>query len=139
MLDSNEVNGANASEWCSGGDDWGDEENGNIINETRELSNAEELARGFSEMEICAADERNANSCGSGEGAIGLVSMATATIEGDEGEVVCIDSPTIPNVNLIAVLEEAAPLPQASYILIFLYIINFVCLIVSFKYNDFTS
>lgn len=106
-LDCNEIN-----DWCGGGDDWGDEENGNIINGTKDLMNAEDLARGISDMEICAADEKNANSCGSGEGAIGLVPMATATIEGDEGEVVCIDSPTAPRVNLIAVLEETAPLPQ---------------------------
>lgn len=99
-----------ANEWCSGGDDWGDEENGNVINGTRQLTNAEELARGLSEMEISTADERNANS--SAEEATGLVPMATATIEGDEGEVVCIDSPTTPHINLIAVLEETAPLPQ---------------------------
>ena len=103
-----------AIDWCSGSDDWGDEENGNIVNGTRDLISADELARGMSDMEIAAADEKNANSCGSGEGAIGLVPMATATIEGDEGEVVCIDSPTAPGVNLIAVLEETAPLPQVS-------------------------
>lgn len=109
VLDSND-----ASEWCSGVDDWGDEENGNLVNSTRDLTNADELARGVSEMEISAADEKNANSCGSGEGAIGLVPMATATIEGDESEVVCIDSPTTPRINLIAVLEETAPLPQVT-------------------------
>lgn len=59
-------------------------------------------------------DEKNANSGGSAEGAIGNVLLASATIDGDEGEVVCIDTPTSPQVNLIAMLEEAAPIPQVK-------------------------
>lgn len=65
---------------------------------------------------LTVSDECNANSAGSvgAEGAIGVVPTATAMIEGDEGEVVSIDTPTAPQVNLIAMLEEAAPMPQVS-------------------------
>lgn len=41
-----------------------------------------------------------------------LSPAATAEIEGDEGEVVTIDTPTIPQHNIVALLQEAAPLPQ---------------------------
>uniref|UniRef100_A0A146M603 Programmed cell death protein 2-like n=1 Tax=Lygus hesperus TaxID=30085 RepID=A0A146M603_LYGHE len=102
-------NEACRNDWgVPGGDNWGDEENGNVIDfgVTTEISS---VTKGISDMNV---DEKNANSGSSGEGAIGSVAMATATIDGDEGEVVCIDTPTSPQVNLIAMLEEAAPIPQ---------------------------
>lgn len=37
---------------------------------------------------------------------------ATAEIEGDEGEVISIDTPTLPQRDIIAILQEATPLPQ---------------------------
>lgn len=37
---------------------------------------------------------------------------ATAEIEGDEGEVISIDTPTLPQHNLTALLQEATPLPH---------------------------
>lgn len=69
------------------------------------------LLADISDMNV---DDRNANSGSSVEGAISSVSMATATIEVEESEVVCIDTPTSPQINLIAMLEEAAPIPQVS-------------------------
>ncbi|BES91579.1 Programmed cell death protein 2, C-terminal putative domain [Nesidiocoris tenuis] len=102
-------NAACRNDWSvAGGDNWGDEENGNVIDfgMTTEISN---ITRDFSDMNV---DDRNANSGSSVEGAISSVSMATATIEVEESEVVCIDTPTSPQINLIAMLEEAAPIPQ---------------------------
>lgn len=37
---------------------------------------------------------------------------ASAEIEGNEGEVISIDTPTIPQHDLTALLQEVTPLPQ---------------------------
>ena len=48
-----------------------------------------------------------------GGGAVGRVDSlhATAEIEGEESEVVCIDTPTQPQCDLISLLHEVTPLP----------------------------
>lgn len=48
-----------------------------------------------------------------GGGAVGRLHSPTASaeIEGEESEVVSIDTPTVPQHNLIALLQEVAPLP----------------------------
>lgn len=48
-----------------------------------------------------------------GGGAVGKVDSlhATAEIEGEESEVVCIDTPTQPQCDLISLLQEVTPLP----------------------------
>lgn len=48
-----------------------------------------------------------------GGGAVGKVDSlhATAEIEGEESEVVCIDTPTQPQCDLISLLHEVTPLP----------------------------
>ncbi|XP_073992600.1 programmed cell death protein 2-like [Rhodnius prolixus] len=106
------VNNAVENDWhIAGADAWADEENGNTIEAVWSKSDAD-LSRNLAMLTV--SDECNANSAGSvgAEGAIGVVPTATAMIEGDEGEVVSIDTPTAPQVNLIAMLEEAAPMPQ---------------------------
>lgn len=49
-----------------------------------------------------------------GGGAVGRLHSpaATAEIEGDEGEVISIDTPTIPQRDIHSLLQEALPLPQ---------------------------
>ena len=79
-----------------------------------------DLRRGIAGLTV---DETNANAnLPGGEGAIGCPASATATIEADEGEVVSIDTPTLPQVNLLAILEEAAPLPQ-----VYLFLVSVLC------------
>lgn len=44
-----------------------------------------------------------------------LSSPASAEIEGNEGEVISIDSPTLPKQNISVILQEVTPLPQDFY------------------------
>lgn len=101
------------NDWMgAGGDNWDDEENGNTIDIGDTTGEAVGIPLDITnDMRKLTVDERNANSCGSVEGAMGVLDTS-ATIEGDEGEVVCIDTPTAPQINLIAMLEEAVPMPQ---------------------------
>lgn len=47
-------------------------------------------------------------------GAVGRLQSPTASaeLEGEENEIVCIDTPTIPQRNIIALLQEVTPLPS---------------------------
>ncbi|XP_043471158.1 programmed cell death protein 2-like [Leptopilina heterotoma] len=117
--------------WLPDEDDWGDtwndngpEENGNNMLQndpnkfkfTRQNSSFEDdLNVDFSDLRV---DDPNANSPTSvespvGGGAVGKVDSlhATAEIEGEESEVVCIDTPTQPQCDLISLLQEVTPLP----------------------------
>ncbi|KAF5275867.1 hypothetical protein FQR65_LT04106 [Abscondita terminalis] len=116
------------NEWCQGADDWDDdnnvvEENGNLIggiervsDEDEESCSTEESIRtGIGNLTV---DDRNANLGSFAEaqgGAVGRLHSprATAEIEGDEGEIITIDTPTFPQVDLTALLQEVTPLPQS--------------------------
>ncbi|XP_047113634.1 programmed cell death protein 2-like [Schistocerca piceifrons] len=132
------VNTGTTTDWCQEADDWDDdnnvnnnEENGNVIACIKNVESCEHVSDDDNEMEDNQCDlrmqlgnlnldERNAN-CGELKGGAGiqeggavgcLISpAATAEIEGDEGEVVSIDTPTAPQHDLIALLQETAPLP----------------------------
>ncbi|XP_058789120.1 programmed cell death protein 2-like [Phymastichus coffea] len=120
-----------ATSWLADADDWGDsnwndndsERNGNnLISDSNKFSLSaqntnyeEELKGDFSELQV---DDPNANSPTSvespvGVGAVGRLDSphASAEIEGEESEVVCIDTPTQPHCDLISLLQEVTPPP----------------------------
>ncbi|XP_057665624.1 programmed cell death protein 2-like [Diorhabda carinulata] len=111
--------------WCDDADDWDDdnntnfnEENGNVISNIEKVSDEDDescsledsLRSGFGNLFV---DDRNANKGAQG-GAVGRLHSpsATAEIEGNEGEVISIDTPTFPQRDIASLLQEAAPLPQ---------------------------
>uniref|UniRef100_A0A1B6CVA3 Programmed cell death protein 2 C-terminal domain-containing protein n=1 Tax=Clastoptera arizonana TaxID=38151 RepID=A0A1B6CVA3_9HEMI len=106
----------NTSDWCDGADNWEDEENGNTIESIlnrQQQSSDDDMSCSMAQL---AFDERNANSgagCLAG-GATGklLSPTATAEIEGDESEMITIDTPTSSQFDLLALLESAVPVPQ---------------------------
>ncbi|XP_017786647.1 PREDICTED: programmed cell death protein 2-like [Nicrophorus vespilloides] len=118
-----------ATDWCQDADEWDDdnnsnfsEENGNVINENIEqvsdedeesLSLEDSVQAGFENLYV---DERNANNADV-QGAVGSLHSpaATAEIEGDESEVVSIDTPTIPQRDLSLFLQEICPLSQEFF------------------------
>ncbi|CAG9837347.1 unnamed protein product [Diabrotica balteata] len=114
-----------ATDWCADADEWDDdnnanfnEENGNVISNMEKVSDEDEescsledsLRSGFVNLSV---DDRNANK-GAHGGAVGRLHspLATAEIEGNEGEVISIDTPTFPQRDIASLLQEAAPLPQ---------------------------
>ncbi|XP_055848847.1 programmed cell death protein 2-like [Episyrphus balteatus] len=127
--------------WCSGVDDWGDdaddfnqnEENGNVIKmDNSRLSDDEDESNSMENDLICAldnldVDDKNANcngaqgdggggggnGCGAGVGAFGTVNVQNccAEIEGGESDVVLVETPQIPERNLMALLKESGTDP----------------------------
>ncbi|XP_045467473.1 programmed cell death protein 2-like [Harmonia axyridis] len=118
------VSKTNSMNWCNDADDWGDdknanenEENGNIISSER-ISDEDEESFSFDDsvrsiFENLSVDDRNAN-IGAQGGAVGRQNSpgASAEIEGDEGEIITIDSPIMPQRDIRAMLHETAPLPS---------------------------
>nr|XP_022904214.1 programmed cell death protein 2-like [Onthophagus taurus] len=114
------------SDWCQDADNWDDEcnanlgeENGNLIGakasdeDEDESFSYEDDHLGFGGLTI---DDRNAN-FGLSEaqgGAVGKLNSPTATaeIEGNEGEVISVDTPTQPKNDLLLLLQEHEPLPK---------------------------
>ncbi|XP_033225155.1 programmed cell death protein 2-like [Belonocnema kinseyi] len=130
-MESESLTTPSTTSWLPDEDDWGDtwndnasEQNGNNLlrndpNQfslsTQNSSFEEDLNVDFSDLRV---DDPNANSPASvespvGGGAVGRVDSlhATAEIEGEESEVVCIDTPTQPQCDLISLLHEVTPLP----------------------------
>ncbi|KAJ3627162.1 hypothetical protein MTP99_014561 [Tenebrio molitor] len=112
------------TDWCADADDWDDnnanikEENGNMINNVERVSDEDDESCSFEEsirtgLGNLTVDDRNANN-GAFGGAVGRLHSpsATAEIEGDEGEVISIDSPIMPQHDIVALLQEVTPLPQ---------------------------
>ncbi|RZC33517.1 programmed cell death protein 2-like, partial [Asbolus verrucosus] len=115
---------SSVTDWCADADDWDDnnanmnEENGNLINNVERVSDEDDESCSFEEsirtgLGNLTVDDRNANN-GAFGGAVGKLHSpsATAEIEGDEGEVISIDSPTVPQHDIVALLQEVTPLPQ---------------------------
>ncbi|CAH1974921.1 unnamed protein product [Acanthoscelides obtectus] len=114
-----------ATDWCSEADDWGEdnangnEENGNLISinlpgkvsdeEEESCSLEDSIQSSFGNLTV---DDKNANK-GAQVGAVGRLHspLATAEIEGNEGEAITIDTPTYPQRDVAALLQEAASLP----------------------------
>ncbi|CAH0559470.1 unnamed protein product [Brassicogethes aeneus] len=116
------------SDWCADADDWDveegaddaadnnrskpNEENGNLEedDDDESCSLEDSIRSNFGSLTV---DDRNAN-VGAQGGAVGRQHSppASAEIEGDEGEVISIDSPTMPQSDIAALLQEVTPLPQ---------------------------
>ncbi|XP_014232777.1 programmed cell death protein 2-like [Trichogramma pretiosum] len=124
----------NPTWWLSDADDWGDsvndnesERNGNnvLANDpnkfslsTQNINPEDKLEADFSELQV---DDPNANSPTSvdspvGVGAVGCLDSlkASAEIEAEESEVVCIDTPTQPRNDLLMLIQEVTPPPCPS-------------------------
>lgn len=123
------VNVKSSVDWCTGADDWDDDDNGNFENgnvihsknqrypsDNESDDDSSSLSAGIGNLNV---NECNANwgaatvNLEKSSGAVGKQTSPTATaeIEGDEGEVVSIDTPTAPQRDLIALLQETAPVP----------------------------
>nr|CAD7204434.1 unnamed protein product [Timema douglasi] len=99
------------ADWCCNADDWGEEENGNMILTTSgEVSSEEDSSSTEARLANLSLDECNANV---GRGVAGEVNSqgASAEIEGEEGEVVSIDTPVWPSGDLSNLLNEVSSLP----------------------------
>ncbi|KAG4067032.1 hypothetical protein HA402_000023 [Bradysia odoriphaga] len=116
--------------WCSDANDWGEpddmynsdadncnEQNGNIIKNDNRLSDEDDESNSMESDPIPAfgnlqVDDKNAN-CGAQGGAIGRIHSpnASAEIEGEESELVSIDTPLAPQRDLIALLKQTTAVP----------------------------
>ncbi|XP_054266645.1 programmed cell death protein 2-like [Macrosteles quadrilineatus] len=102
-------------DWCEGADNWEDEENGNFI---QGVNNDPSMINGnlSSRMEgLCVAGggaEGGEEVSAAGAMCNPLSYLATAEIEGDEGEVVTIDTPTTAQTDVIALFDKVKPVPQ---------------------------
>ncbi|XP_014217503.1 programmed cell death protein 2-like [Copidosoma floridanum] len=128
-----------ATSWLAEADDWDDnnwndnisERNGNNLfateadkfglfnKKTNNTYYEDELRADFSELQV---DDPNANSPTSvespvGVGAVGRLDSphASAEIEGEESEVVCIDTPIQPHCDLLSLLQEVTPPPVLQH------------------------
>ncbi|XP_031631672.1 programmed cell death protein 2-like [Contarinia nasturtii] len=108
-------------------DDNLNEQNGNMVcnnivmakNENRNMSDDEDESNStddpipmFNNLQVI--DDKNAN-CGEQQGgAVGLLNSpsASAEIEGEESEMVCVDAPVAPERDLIAMLKQTRAIPQ---------------------------
>lgn len=117
--------------WCSDEDDWGDqdqmsisdsenfnEENGNTIKADNRHSDEEESTSmdndpipSFGNLNV---DDKNANCGAQGGGAVGRINSphASAEIEGEESEVVSIETPIEPQRDIIALLKQTSAIPS---------------------------
>ncbi|CAK9820859.1 Programmed cell death protein 2-like [Anthophora plagiata] len=129
-LDSSTVNVPSTTSWLSDADDWGDnlndnssEQNGNNLlpNNVTDFHFSlqkdidENIREEFSALHV---DDPNANSPTSIESPVGIGAVgrldspqASAEIDGEESEVVCIDTPIQPQCDLIDLLREVTPFP----------------------------
>ncbi|XP_065084659.1 programmed cell death protein 2-like [Ochlerotatus camptorhynchus] len=128
--------------WCSGADDWDDEEtgaedtfmrvdtgnvpdlaneeNGNVIRyENSKISDEDEESNSLENDPVpgfgnLRVDERNANGGGAKGGLIDnlYTCKATAEIEGTEGDVVVVETPVSPKRDLLALLKQPQIIPR---------------------------
>lgn len=129
-IDTSSTTAPSVGSWLSDADDWGDNfnDNSNEPNGNNFLSNkatdfkfclqreAEQNIR--EELSALHVDDPNANSPASVESPVGIGAVgrldspqASAEIDGEESEVVCIDTPTEPQRDLISLLREVTPFP----------------------------
>ncbi|KAH0951038.1 hypothetical protein HN011_010586 [Eciton burchellii] len=128
--ESGSVNVPSTTAWLSDADDWGDNVNDNTSEQNgNNMLGNDPLQFHFSlrkeidqdireELSVLRVDDPNANSPISVDspvsgGAMGLLDspLASAEIDGDESEVVCIDTPTRSQCDLVSLLHEMTPLP----------------------------
>ncbi|XP_078036198.1 programmed cell death 2 like trus [Augochlora pura] len=129
-IDTSSVTVPSTTSWLSDADNWGDnfndnstEQNGNnlLSNKATEFNfSLQREAEQNIREELCAlhVDDPNANSPASVESPVGIGAVgrldspqASAEIDGEESEVVCIDTPTQPQRDLVGLLHEVTPFP----------------------------
>ncbi|XP_076175391.1 programmed cell death 2 like trus isoform X2 [Ptiloglossa arizonensis] len=128
-LDSSSVHVPSTTSWLSDADDWGDnindnsEQNGNNYLSNNAIEFNFSLQREIDEnireeLSVLHVDDPNANSPASVESPVGIGAVgrldspqATAEIDGEESEVVCIDTPIQPQCDLISLLHDVTPFP----------------------------
>ncbi|XP_053979457.1 programmed cell death protein 2-like [Hylaeus anthracinus] len=128
-LDSSSVNVPSTTSWLSDADDWGDNLNDNSEKNGNNLLSNNAIKLNFSlrreidenireELSVLHVDDPNANSPASVESPVGIGAVgrldspqASAEIDGEESEVVCIDTPTQPQCDLISLLHDVTPFP----------------------------
>ncbi|XP_043250407.1 programmed cell death protein 2-like [Colletes gigas] len=128
-LNSSSVNVPSTTSWLSDADDWGDnfndnsEQNGNNLLSNNAIEFNFSLQREIDEnirdeLSVLHVDDPNANSPASVESPVGIGAVgrldspqASAEIDGEESEVVCIDTPTQPQCDLISLLHDVTPFP----------------------------
>ncbi|XP_046674340.1 programmed cell death protein 2-like [Homalodisca vitripennis] len=115
MLDTNTVEvekskklTAESFDWCGGADVWEDEENGNVCGTTKVdkfMQKSEELSDMLAAMEFDNGED---------VGATGhpFSPMPTAEIDGGEDEVVTIETPTVAETDMMALFDQAKPVPE---------------------------
>lgn len=131
--------------WCSGADDWGadecldndayvrpmgkdindNEENGNTIpNESYQLTDEDDESSSgdlITELDNMQIDEQNANCDVQADGAVGLMysykNQASAELEGEETEMISIDTPISPQRDLVALLKQTSALNSDHMVL----------------------
>ncbi|XP_012252253.2 programmed cell death protein 2-like [Athalia rosae] len=129
---SSSVHTESLTSWLTNADDWGNDSNDNTSEQNgnnvafsqRQFSLSswnESLDHDFNnDFTKLHVDDPNANSptgiespTVGGGGAVGRLDSphASAEIEGEENEVICIDSPTKPQHDLVTLLHEVTPLP----------------------------
>lgn len=115
--------------WCSGEDDWEDEEdindneqNGNLLYSPKSVtvdnrmhysdeeddsnSMENEILGGIGALQL--GDDKNANCAGAQGGITVNIPLVFAEIEGEEPEVITVDSPKIPDRDLIALMKHTS-------------------------------
>lgn len=121
--------------WCSGEDDWGEEEdvndneqNGNLLyppqtnlDNKRNYSDEEDdsnsmendILSGFGAMQV--GDDKNANCAGAQGGVTVNIPAVFAEIEGEESEVVSVDCPKAPERDLIALMKHTSGISLMNF------------------------
>ncbi|XP_066598322.1 programmed cell death protein 2-like [Prorops nasuta] len=127
LADSSSVNIPTTTSWLANADDWGDngndnasEYNGNNLLSNHVKTNIDSNIETDMKDEFMAlrVEDLNANSPTSVESPVGIGAVgrldspqASAEIDGDESEVVCIDTPTKPQCDIASLLNGVTPFP----------------------------
>lgn len=120
--------------WCNGSDEWDEpenqmstsdnencnEENGNLIKNDNRMSDEDEESNSLENDPIpnfgnLNVDDNNANCGGAQGGAVGnqqISNTPSAEIEGEESELVTIETPITPQRDLIALLKQTPAIPS---------------------------
>lgn len=120
--------------WCNGADEWDEpenqmstsdnencnEENGNLIKNDNRMSDEDEESNSLENDPIpnfgnLNVDDKNANCGGAQGGAVGnqqISNIPSAEIEGEESELVTIETPITPQRDLVALLKQTPAIPS---------------------------
>ncbi|CAH0390941.1 unnamed protein product [Bemisia tabaci] len=110
-------------DWCGGADNWGeDEQNGNLTYNSS--PDEDSITNDFTDLSLQGRNSTGGElSEAMGGGAAGAeaegrlmspIASAEIEVEGEEREMVTIDTPTAPEVNIVALLEQAPAVPEVK-------------------------